>query len=558
MTGVIRGPSAAEPIATNGQPGSWPGERWYLVALAALAALYLATVLPHLGDDPIVGGDEGWIISASAKLAETGVFGSGLFRSFYGADHHYYFNLPLHHLLLAGVFKVFGTGVLQARLVSVFFGVAALALTYALGRRVGGPMAGIVSAALLVLLRLNLAPFSGLTLTDLGATVRYDLIAVPFGLGAVLVLLGSSPAGVIDPGRPNAYRIAGAAGLLLGLGCLTQFLAAFLVLPLAVYLLTLGGAPRRRFAVVAVFTVALLLPFIPYRVYIGEHWQDFRGQARSVEQRTDFLSPPFYWRQLRDEPARYQLSTGLNEQPASLGDALSRPSARLAILLVGPAALIYTLVRGRRDAGHRLIGLVFVMVLVQIALFESTKRFVYWVIAVPFLCVAIADFVVALWRWRPPQPARMWAARAAVVAVLGLFAVEGLAVAAKDVRDAGKAPSYAELGRRLEGALPADATLLGDNRLWPALRGRDLRSLLLLFYHTNPRISRERTTDVFGAMERIEADYILISPLSLEILSKLSPKDRADFDRFIATRTDKVETIDYRAYGPVEVFRVRR
>jgi hypothetical protein len=202
--------------------------------------------------------------------------------------------------------------------------------------------------------------------------------------------------------------------------------------------------------------------------------------------------------------------------------------------------------------------LVFLMVLVQIALFESTKRFVYWVIAVPFLCVATADLAVALWRWRPSPRARMWAARAAVVAVLGLFAAEGLAVAAKDGRDTRAAPSYAGLARRLKEALPEDATLLGDNRLWPALRERDLRSLLLLFYHTNPRISRERTTDVFGAMERIEADYVLISPLSLEILSRLSPKDRADFDRFLATRTERIETIEFRTYGPVQVFRVRR
>ena len=52
------------------------GERTSLLALAALAGLYLATVLPNLADDPIAGGDEGWIISASAQLAQDGIFGS--------------------------------------------------------------------------------------------------------------------------------------------------------------------------------------------------------------------------------------------------------------------------------------------------------------------------------------------------------------------------------------------------------------------------------------------------------------------------------------------------
>src|SRR5262245_35510517 len=81
-----------------------------LVALAGLVLLYLATVLPSLGTDPIVGGDEGWIMSASAKLADEGVFGSDLFKGFYGSEDHYYFNLPLHHLVLAGVFKIAGVG----------------------------------------------------------------------------------------------------------------------------------------------------------------------------------------------------------------------------------------------------------------------------------------------------------------------------------------------------------------------------------------------------------------------------------------------------------------
>ena len=169
--------------------------------LGGLVIFYALTTIPNIGNHPIVGGDEGWIVSASAKLAEDGVFGSDLFAGFFGADRHYYFNLPLHHLVLAAVFEVFGAGLAQARLTSAVFGLAALGLTYALGRRVAGRWVGLGSAALLVLLRLNLAPFTGLTLTDLGATVRYDLIAVPFVLAAVLLLLRHA-------GRPTAVEVA--------------------------------------------------------------------------------------------------------------------------------------------------------------------------------------------------------------------------------------------------------------------------------------------------------------------------------------------------------------
>src|SRR4051794_36769631 len=177
------------------------------------------TTVPSLGNDPLVGGDEGWIISASAKLADDGSFGSDLFQGFYGSESHYYFNLPLHHLVLAAWFKVAGVSMASARLVSVIYGLAALLLTYALGRSIGGRWVGLGAAALLVLLRLNLTPFTGLTLTDLGATVRYDLVTVPYGLGAALLLLRRRERRANEP--PLAAVIG--AGVLLGLAALTQF-----------------------------------------------------------------------------------------------------------------------------------------------------------------------------------------------------------------------------------------------------------------------------------------------------------------------------------------------
>jgi 4-amino-4-deoxy-L-arabinose transferase-like glycosyltransferase len=518
--------------------------------LLLLLGLYLATVIPHLEDDPIAGGDEGWIISASAKLAAEGVFGTDLFAGFYGADDHYYFNLPLHHLVLAGVFKLFGVGLAQARMVSVAYGLGTLLLTYAIGRKLAGSGVGLVAAALLVLLRLNLAPFSGLTLTDLGATVRYDLIAVPYGLAAVLLLLHAGP-------QPKALAVAG-AGFLVGLSALTQFVGAFFGLPLALYLLTTALPFSRRLLLACLLAVAAALPFLPYAANVSQDWGDFRGQARTVEQESDLTSPSFYWRQLSREPDRYAIAMDLQEMPSSLSQVAAKPSARLALLVVAPLALLWTLGRGRSDLAFRLLGLTLLMLLLQLALFESTKRFVYWVVAVPFLCVAIADLARAVWQWAPRPDGRRWLSQGLVMLVLGIFTAEGVAVAAKDMRDAPDATRYEELGRRIEAELTPNAVVLGDNRLWPALPNTRLRSLLLLFYETNPRISRERTTDITGVLERINPDYVVLSPLSREILAKLSEKDGDDFRRYMSSSTERVATIDYRGYGTTEVFRVRK
>src|SRR5207253_3203054 len=157
---------------------------------------------------------------------------------------------------------IFGVGLIQARLVSAASGLATLILTWALGRRLGGPQLGLLAAALLAVLRLNLAPFTGLTLTDLGATVRYDLIAVPYGLGACLLLLRRPVPG------PGPLFLA---GLLLGLASLTQFIGALFVLPLAVFVGALALPWKRRVVLAAIMAFGISLPVLPYATYAGAH-----------------------------------------------------------------------------------------------------------------------------------------------------------------------------------------------------------------------------------------------------------------------------------------------
>jgi hypothetical protein len=143
--------------------------------------------------------------------------------------------------------------------------------------------------------------------------------------------------------------------------------------------------------------------------------------------------------------------------------------------------------------------------------------------------------------------------------VLAVFAVEGLAVGAKDVRDARDAPLYEGLEARLAESLPAGAVVLTDNRLWPALYGHaEARSLLLLFYHTNPEISRDRATDIPGALDRVAPGYVLLSPLSRDILRNLNERDASDFERYLAERAEPAGVIDYPGYGPMDLYRVRR
>ena len=194
-------------------------------ALAAGLAVFLVSVLPNLGNHPSVTDDEVWVLSASYKLATQGVFGSDLFQGFFNADQHYFFNMPAQQVILAGVMKVIGYGVAQARLAGVVYGVATLLLTYLLARRVYGVATAVLSLPLLLFLRLNMGFDTGLPLQELSSSIRYDLAPVPFVLAGVLVLLDG----------PSAKRSA-VAGALFGLATLLQFYGAF-IFPIAIVLL---------------------------------------------------------------------------------------------------------------------------------------------------------------------------------------------------------------------------------------------------------------------------------------------------------------------------------
>ncbi len=71
---------------------------------------------------PPLGVDEGWFGNPAYNLATKGFLGATLMSGFYGTERHTYWMPPFHLLLMAGVFKVFGFGWLQIRLLSVVMG----------------------------------------------------------------------------------------------------------------------------------------------------------------------------------------------------------------------------------------------------------------------------------------------------------------------------------------------------------------------------------------------------------------------------------------------------
>ena len=259
---------------------------------------------------------------------------------------------------------------------------------------------------------------------------------------------------------------------------------------------------------------------------------------------------------MRDEPDRYNL--GLDFGGGGLSDFLRRPSARLALLMLGPLATAYAVARARRgSAPHRLLALTLVALVIELALFESTKRFVYWVVVVPFLCVAIADGALALWRWRPSTESlrRLAIAGAAVCALISRPRAPSSAPATCATR--ATPPAWPRPATSVREVVPEGSVVLTDNRMWPALRDLQPRSLLLLFYWTNPDIAGEELTDIPGAMQRTQARYLLLSPVSKELLTHLSPHDSELLNAYVKQHGTLKAIVAQPPYGPIEVYELR-
>jgi hypothetical protein len=553
--------------------------------LAAGLAVFLVSVLPNLGNHPSVTDDEAWVLSAAYKLATQGVFGSDPFRGFYHADRHYFFNMPAQQFVIAGAMKLLGYGILQARLAGVVYGIATLLLTYLLARRVYGVATAVLALALLLFLRLNMGFDTGLPLQELSASMRYDLAPVPFMLGACLLLLGG----------PSLARSLG-AGALIGVATMLQFYGAFMLPVAAVFLWTergvltpadasplhsvergsdglLGADLRWRLKLIGALLGAAVLVCLPYGVYALAHYDDFQGQAGTIDARGDFDRPGFYLDNLWNERQRFLRPLGFKEVPKgedpqlvparylSLREMLTRrPSAKLGVLAGVPLALgylgVYGLRRGRR--GDRLLFACLAGLVAQFALFEAAKFYIYWIPVVPFLCIGSAAACLHLLR---PQA---WQGRgrllAGLTALLLLAALaEGTVARVSGLRVARDAGNYEALAAAVHADIPPGARVVGATSMWWGLRDTDFRSYFLMFYVTRDDAGPYRKT-LSGFLSEFQPEYLVLTRIAGQELDKhLAPADNAAWQAYLkehATKLRRIEGPAARGYGYVYVWKV--
>src|SRR5579872_799893 len=158
---------------------------------------------------PPVWPDEALYSNPAIELLRHGTFGTTLFEGILpGVARHTYLQPPLYGLCLWAVFKVWGVGIVLARLVSTLAAVAVLLLTYKVGLQSG-------LNRWLALLPVSMLAVDTVFLRS-ALIARMDMLALGFILLALY--LGVDPASPDGfPGKRRSFFV----GIVCGLAALT-------------------------------------------------------------------------------------------------------------------------------------------------------------------------------------------------------------------------------------------------------------------------------------------------------------------------------------------------
>ncbi len=177
---------------------------WVTPLVAIALVLFMAFY--HLVEYPVIWFDEGSYLHVPKALIQTGVYAD------YSSDGFRYYGPsvgvgPTVLLPVAGMFKLFGVGLLQARLVVSVFLVATILVFFRLASFLGGRRLAWIAAALLVSSR-------GVSLLMYGREVLGEVPGLFFLLSGFAVWFSSW--------ERSSWRRLALAGILLGLAAVTK------------------------------------------------------------------------------------------------------------------------------------------------------------------------------------------------------------------------------------------------------------------------------------------------------------------------------------------------
>lgn len=495
---------------SGSRSGQWlrPGAR---LAPIALLLGFWAITLARIDRSPPLHVDEVSILAPGWTLFSEGRYSLDMYTGFFQQETIYLEVMPLMSLSQGLSAQFLGLRVWSLRFLPAACGLAILALTMTLGRRLAGSLAGLLAGFLLVIWQWAAADGAysgtGILLLDTARIGRYDILSALLGLAAFFLWLHARQRG--------SWVWFAMCGLLIGLAGLAQIYGLFW---LAVFgLLWLGdrrrwragGRPRPRPAHLAALLGGAAIVLLPWVVAILRHEVAFVGQWRKHQGRFDLLDPAFYAANLAAEGHRYQLRPFDPETWGRMGFWLFVLGLPLALGWLTHRAL-------RRGDDHAFQLLTPCLVLPgMLALLVSKKQPGYFLLVWPLFAVAVAwplSLIVNGHRQR---------VRWLILGLLVLIVIQGsLALVAFQGRAAGRAlpdPFFRQLS-----AMGLDGRILGPQTYWFAFPKASFRSFGLPYVLANT--DPDNANAFVAALESVSPDYLIMNPTTQAWLRVIDPQ----------------------------------
>jgi 4-amino-4-deoxy-L-arabinose transferase-like glycosyltransferase len=408
-------------------------------AMVVICMFYLAVVLVIIWNKAPTW-DEGWFASPPYNLLHHGHFGTStidpqgylLRAELTHINQRTYWVLPLSLLAQVPWYVAFGFGLVQMRLLTLVFGLLAIAALYTWTARLTGSWSAALVAGLLMA--------QDNILLWRSADGRMDVMCLALGLIGMAAYLRWR-----ERSLSQALLIGSTFVCLAGL---THPNAIILLLCLIVTILVLDG-PRLRWAHIVPFAVPFLIGGAAYAAWALRDLAGFQGQMlgnRATDRMILFKHP---LNTILDEITRYKyLYIGSQYEPGRF--------APLKIVLLitwfgGYLGRIF--VQGLKSRTSVILALCGAIPVVVLTFFNA-KNIYYMIYIVPFFAANAAVLFDHLWR------SGLWARRFATAVLAATLLVSG-AVIAKRTFDAGKAyDRYRLMSAQANRILPANGRLI--------------------------------------------------------------------------------------------------
>jgi hypothetical protein len=361
------------------QEGSASFSRRDLLYLVLVALLCVAACLPLLTKHPAPGGDEAAFVDPAVNLATRGVLGTEIFQGIVpGIEQHIYFHQPFYYVALAGWFRLFGIGLVQARAFSLLFAVVIVVFVYLLSRRWATAKQAFIVAALCAV---------SFWLINRASFARMDTLCVALILASVFVYMRAT-----EKAKVSLYGIS---GLLAGVAFVTHPLGLIAIGALSSHLLLsrkwAALKSPEMYAMLGGFGVSAAI----WVVYILQDFESFRAQMHASLIRKRLQLGP-YWRQ-------FWLA-----------------KTHVITLLVALSAGMWLVWKWRRVAEGGILALAFLFAFAAATIGREAGYFLYFY---PFACIALAILLNRAHKQKP-----------LLYAALALVFANEFAILANDIR----------------------------------------------------------------------------------------------------------------------------